>query len=222
MRFAYADPPYLGQGQRRYGEHHDEAHLWDRPSTHLAMVETLINDYPDGFAISLHEPSLQDYLGWVPRDRRRICVWFKTFAAFKPNVRVAYTWEPLIVVGGRRRSADGAEVCTDVLREPITMQRGLPGAKPERFCSLVLEAADGSTVTVGAAMTQARLMPELPVELYTVVRVTWADANPPSDVLTLVPGKRSGVVAWEGLSGAWGAQALAEEITGHEILARPV
>lgn len=139
MRFAYADPPYLGQGQRLYGKHHDEAHVWDRPSTHLAMVETLLADYPDGFAISLHEPSLQDYLGWVPQDRRRVCIWFKTFAAFKPNVRVAYTWEPLIVVGGRKSSKDGAEPCTDVLREPITMQRGLPGAKPERFCSWVLD-----------------------------------------------------------------------------------
>lgn len=137
MRFAYADPPYLGMGQRLYGVHHDEAHVWDRPSTHLALVERLVSEFPDGWAMSLSTPSLATILPMCPPDVR-VAAWVKPFAAFKPGVPVAYTWEPVIFTGGRKRGRD-EPTTRDHLSENITMQKGLPGAKPERFCAWVLD-----------------------------------------------------------------------------------
>jgi hypothetical protein len=64
--------------------------------------------------------------------------WTKPFAAYKRNVRIAYTWEPVIFAPGRDRSADGAPVGRDHLSEPITLDRGLTGAKSERFCRWIL------------------------------------------------------------------------------------
>ena len=45
MKFAYADPPYLGCGHR-YLEHHPEALDWDDPATHQELVDRLVGD-PD-------------------------------------------------------------------------------------------------------------------------------------------------------------------------------
>src|SRR5687767_11675375 len=136
MRFAYADPPYLGMGARLYGKFHDEAHIWDRPSAHLGLIERLVAEFPDGWALSLSSPSLRTILPMCPPDVR-VAAWVKPFAAFKPGVPVAYTWEPVIFTGGRKRERDEATV-RDHIAENITMQKGLPGAKPERFCAWVL------------------------------------------------------------------------------------
>lgn len=138
MKFAYADPPYLGQGQKHYGKHHQEAHIWDSIEAHKNLVDLLVKEYPDGWALSLSSTSLQKYLQFCPEDVR-IMSWVKPFAAFKKNVRVAYTWEPVIVWRGRLRSEDGATPCRDHISESITMQKGLVGAKPEKFCSWILD-----------------------------------------------------------------------------------
>jgi hypothetical protein len=63
----------------------------------------------------------------------RIGSWVKPFASFKPNVTVAYAWEPIIFRGGRKL---GREVDTvrDWVAENITMERGLTGAKPRGVC----------------------------------------------------------------------------------------
>lgn len=62
----------------------------------------------------------------------RLMAWIKPFAAYKRNVRVAYAWEPLIVKPAER--LDGAIPTRDFISEPITMKRGLTGAKPEKVC----------------------------------------------------------------------------------------
>lgn len=136
MRFAFADPPYLGCG-RLYPEH-AEALTWDDPETHRQLIQRLVTDYPDGWAMSLHSVSLQTILPMCPGSVR-VAAWVKPFAAFKRNVRNAYTWEPVILSGGRVSSKDGAPVTRDHLAEPITMQKGLTGAKPARFCRWVLD-----------------------------------------------------------------------------------
>jgi hypothetical protein len=130
MRFAYADPPYLGWG-RYYAADHPDALTWDDP-------ETLSADWPDGWALSLSSPSLKTLLPMCPADVR-VAAWVKPFAAYKANVRVAYTWEPVIFRGGRVSSKDGAPVTRDHLSERITLKRGLTGAKPERFNRWVLD-----------------------------------------------------------------------------------
>jgi len=137
MRFAYADPPYLGCG-KLYAQHHPDALVWDDPETHRELIHRLSDEYPDGWALSLSSTTLQTLLPMCPTDVR-VAAWVKPFAAFKKNVRVAYTWEPVIVRGGRKSSKDGASVGRDHLAEPITLRKGLTGAKPERFCRWVLD-----------------------------------------------------------------------------------
>lgn len=136
MKFAYADPPYLGCGAM-YAKHHPEALVWDDPETHRKLIERLCDEYPDGWALSCHTPSLRVLLPMTPTDTR-IGSWQKSFAAFKPNVNPAYAWEPVLFRGGRKYTRDDNTV-RDWIVEPITMRRGLPGAKPTMFCRWVIQ-----------------------------------------------------------------------------------
>lgn len=132
---AYADPPYVGQSRRHYSEHPDYAGEVD----HGELVERLVGDYPDGWALSLSSPSTHTILDHC-RDHGlslldgdiRLLAWVKPFAAFKRNVRVAYAWEPLIVKPARR--LEGAIPTRDWVAESITLKRGLTGVKPEKVC----------------------------------------------------------------------------------------
>jgi hypothetical protein len=60
--------------------------------------------------------------------------WVKPFAAFKRNVSVAYAWEPVIVKPCRKPVVSDAMVFRDWIAEPITLRRGLAGAKPAAVC----------------------------------------------------------------------------------------
>ena len=130
MRFAYADPPYLGCGNK-YAEFHPDALDWNDPERHRQLIESLVDDFPDGWAMSLSSPSLKTILPICPDDCR-ISAWVKPFAAFKPNVGVAYAWEPVIWRGGRKVTREQNTV-RDWHSENITLQRGLTGAKPHSF-----------------------------------------------------------------------------------------
>ena len=132
MRLAYADPPYLGCC-KLYGHRHEAPYeCWDDSVQHKILLYDLDKEY-DGWAYSLSAPALL-VLSSVMPEGVRIAAWVKPFAAFKANVRIAYTWEPVIFKPGRDSSKDGAPVGRDHLSEPITMQKGLTGAKPEKFC----------------------------------------------------------------------------------------
>jgi len=137
MRFAYADPPYLGMG-KLYADRHPQAHDWDTVERHVELIEQLETDYSDGWAMSASTPSLRTLLPLCPPDVR-VAAWVKPFAAFKRNVRIAYTWEPVIFRGGHLSSTTGAAVGRDHLAESIAMMKGFPGAKPERFCFWVMD-----------------------------------------------------------------------------------
>ena len=146
MRFAYADPPYLGCG-RLYAAHHQGALQWDDPKTHRGLIARLCADYPDGWAMSLSSPSLRILLPMCPDDCR-VGPWVKPFAVFKPNVNPAYAWEPVIFRGGRPFTRENATV-RDWVSANITMKRGLTGAKPREFCRWVfslLNARPGDTL----------------------------------------------------------------------------
>lgn len=106
MKCAYADPPYLGCGAL-YSAHHPDALVWDDPEAHRALIARLCDEFPDGWAMSCSSPSLKTLLPMCPDDCR-VSPWVKPFAVFKPNVGVAYAWEPVIWRGGRRGS-DGSE-----------------------------------------------------------------------------------------------------------------
>jgi hypothetical protein len=134
VELAYADPPYLGCGHR-YPEHPD-AKRWDHVEAHHELLRHLDESY-DGWAFSLSSTSLRPILAAAPPCR--IGVWVKPFAAFKRNVRIAYTWEPVLWKPARDSSADGAPVGRDHLAAVITLKRGLTGAKPDKFNRWVLD-----------------------------------------------------------------------------------
>ena len=102
-----------------------------------ALIRRLCDEYPDGWALSMNSTNLWDILPMCPRGVR-IASWQKSFAVYKPNVQVAYTWEPVVFMGGRKRGRDVPTV-RDSWSCPITLKRGLTGAKPREFCMRVFD-----------------------------------------------------------------------------------
>ncbi len=147
MRFAYADPPYLG-GCKLYDHHHPDGLCWDDLATHEALIAKLVHEYPDGWALSLSSPSLRRILPLCP-ENVRVAAWAKSFCAFKRGVRPAYAWEPIVFYRGRNPNAGhphappekGGKQTTpkDFIVESITLKRGLTGAKPARVCAWILD-----------------------------------------------------------------------------------
>lgn len=147
MRLAYADPPYLGCCAK-YGHRHEAPWgCWDDPAEHERLMIYLDRNY-DGWAYSLTSTSLDDLVPLRPAGVRT-GAWIKSFAAYKTNVRIAYAWEPIFWCPGRDSSRDGAPVGRDFVICPITLRRGLTGAKPAEVCRAILDwmgYVDGDTV----------------------------------------------------------------------------
>lgn len=143
MRLAYADPPYIGQAKRHYS--HDPLCA---EVDHLELIKMLCQDFPDGWALSASSPSLPEILSYCPKGVR-IAAWCKSFCAFKKGVRPAYAWEPVIYFGGRNPcnghraeipEKGGKQITPkDFIVEPITLKKGLVGAKPEKVCMWILD-----------------------------------------------------------------------------------
>ena len=136
MRIAYADPPYIGCAHL-YKDHPDYAGEVD----HVDLLYHLENDY-DGFIlhasatpISMHIIAQQV----ASIEGARWMAWVKGFAAFKRNVSVAYAWEPVIVKPARKPVVSKRLVMRDWIECPITLRRGLTGAKPEKVCHWAFE-----------------------------------------------------------------------------------
>lgn len=135
MKLGYADPPYPGCAEM-YRDHPDYAGEVD----HRALVKRLELEF-DGWVLHTHVPGLRmmEQERILPTNGIRICQWVKTFAAFKRNVPVAYAYEPVIIKAARKPVVSGRLVMRDWIAEPITMQRGLTGAKPEKVCHWAFE-----------------------------------------------------------------------------------
>lgn len=128
MRFAYADPPYFGLAKAFYGDP-----TYDNIEAHVALVNRLVADFPDGWALSLTSNNLKDILPICPRNVR-VMAWVKSFHSFKPGIAPAYAWEPLIVFGGRKPAERGNSRGRDWIACSMATGRGLRGAKPEGLC----------------------------------------------------------------------------------------
>ena len=128
MRFAYADPPYIGQAKKHYSGDPNCAEI-----DHEQLIAGLVSGYPDGWALSCSSPSLKQILALCP-DKVRVMAWVKPFCAFKANVNPAYAWEPVIVSGGRPRKDRSELTIRDWIAQAITLQKGVHGAKPAKFC----------------------------------------------------------------------------------------
>jgi hypothetical protein len=144
MRFAYADPPYLGMGAKFYAAHHEDAAAADTIEWHVKLIGELVSEFPDGWALSCSSPSLRFLLPVTPGDTR-IAAWVKPFHAFKKGVRPAYAWEPVLFRGGRNQKPPappkGGKAITprDWVSANMTLRKGLPGAKPPEFCRWILD-----------------------------------------------------------------------------------
>lgn len=132
LRIGYADPPYPGCA-KLYKDHADYAGEVD----HADLIDRLECEF-DGWvlhtssvAIPLIAPLLPPGVRWMS--------WVKTFAAFKRNVSVAYAWEPVIIRPARKPVVSKRIVMRDWVDCPITLKRGLTGAKPEKVCHWVFE-----------------------------------------------------------------------------------
>lgn len=134
MRLAYADPPYPGQSKKHYADHADYAGEVD----HAELVARLEAEY-DGWILHTSSTALASILPLAPTAR--VCIWTKTFCAFKRNVPLAYAYEPVLIRRLRKQTVDGGEIMRDWIAEPMTMKRGLAGAKPERVVHWALRCA---------------------------------------------------------------------------------
>lgn len=129
MKFAYADPPYIGC-----------AHLYPekREVDHVALIAQLVDEFPDGWALSCHSPSLRTLLPLCPEDVR-VMAWVKGWCAMRKSVRPQYAWEPVIMRGGRRIESGGFTCIRDWLQENVTLRRTVKGAKPDAFNRWILD-----------------------------------------------------------------------------------
>lgn len=137
MRFAYADPPYLGMGKKMYGALHPQAADCDNPQWHKQLIDRLCDEYTDGWAMSCGSNNLHTLLPMCPSDIR-IAAWVKPFAVFKPNVNPAYAWEPVLFRGGRKATRKDPTI-RDWHSENITLRKGFPGAKPPGFALWIVQ-----------------------------------------------------------------------------------
>lgn len=150
MRFAYADPPYIGCSKRYYKNHPD----FDGEVDHKELLERLYHEFPDGWALSSHMKGLWDIIPMVPKSWKcRIAAWVKPYVG-SPYMnlmkRPMYSWEPVIFRGGRPLSAKQSIhdwiMCNNLCAEPgrktgksNKVSAGLPGAKPNEFCYWLFE-----------------------------------------------------------------------------------
>lgn len=139
MRFAYADPPYIGMATKHYAK---EAAADGRVASevdHVELIARLVADYPDGWALSASSPSLRVILPLCPPDVR-IAAWVKPFCVYKKGVRPAYAWEPVLFRGGRNKKhpppgkGEPATTPKDYVSANVTLRKGTVGVKPRLFC----------------------------------------------------------------------------------------
>lgn len=132
MRFAYADPPYVGQAKKHYG--HDPKCAEVDHARLIAELETY-----DGWALSCKSDAKE--LAWLIglcKQDVRLGVWVKPFCSFKANVNPAYAFEPVIWRSARRRTRE-QDTVRDWVSVSITLKKGLVGAKPGAFCYWLFE-----------------------------------------------------------------------------------
>ena len=125
MRFAYADPPYPGKA----GYYPEQAEV-----DHGALVERLVAEFEDGWALSTSAEALQEVLALCPAGVR-VCAWQRAVRPTRSK-RPISAWEPLIVYRGRELPLDQPQTVRDALAYG-GRYRAFPGAltgmKPPQF-----------------------------------------------------------------------------------------
>lgn len=135
MRFAYADPPYVGQAKRYPG---------GVEVNHRLLIGWLETEF-DGWALSCSAPSLPLLLSFVT-VKVRVLSWVKPYVPHRPGVWPTYAWEPVICVPLARPSDRSRWTPMDWFQsKPAGHSRGgagkqrILGEKPPVFVSWMLE-----------------------------------------------------------------------------------
>jgi len=130
--------------------------------------------------------------------------WVKPFAAFKRNVSVAYAWEPVLVKAARPPEVTGNMVGRDWISEPMTMSRGLVGAKPTAVCEW--------------AFAMAGALPEDDlIDLYPgtgAVAASWEKWRAQTRLPLLTTRQRTAGAALDGIGSNFGSNLSETEGTG--------
>lgn len=147
MRFAYADPPYLGMCGKVYGHEHHGGGCWDDLDTHRSLIARLLSY--DGWALSMGSPHLQAMLPELPQGVR-VMAWCKPTAGWLAGVYPAFGWEPVILSPADRSPPTRDRTIMDFIydRTPFGWGNGFIGAKPPAFTAWILSALnvqDGDT-----------------------------------------------------------------------------
>ena len=121
LSFAYADLPYPGFAHRYYRQPEVD---------HPALIASLLQGY-DGWALSTSARALRYLLPLCPEDAR-VCAWVKPIGASPRTRGLHNTWEPLIVVGGRRLPPGVRDWLS---AQPARNEGTLHGRKPIAFCA---------------------------------------------------------------------------------------
>lgn len=130
-RFAYADPPYPGLAHY-YRDHEDFGGEVD----HAELIASLIDRDYTGWALSTSSAALREVLPLCPPGAR-VLSWVKPIGVPKTTYGLHSRWEPLIVVGGRKRRPG----VRDWLRAmPARGGGDLIGRKPIAFCAWLFES----------------------------------------------------------------------------------
>jgi hypothetical protein len=152
VRFAFADPPYIGQAKRHYAKEAAAAGRVAAEVDHRALLVRLM-EY-DGWALSLSAPSLEEILHLCREvcgpKAVRVAAWVKPFAFFKPGVWPAYAWEPVIFRRAPRRHSRGRPTPSDWFKgNPLgvtdaerTSGGGVKGRKSPDFCYWLFDVMD--------------------------------------------------------------------------------
>lgn len=131
MRFAYADPPYIGLASRFY--QHEASYRGE--VDHQELVDTLQgrrrDGEIDGWALSCSARSLRELLPICPEEARP-CSWVKPHAVPAATRGRHNVWEAVIVVGGRPLRPG---VPDSLVALPARSGGELPGRKPIAFWS---------------------------------------------------------------------------------------
>jgi len=148
LRFAYADPPYIGCS-KQYKDHPDYAGEVD----HRKLLDRLYNEFPDGWLLSSNARGLWDLLPMISKSSNcRIAVWCQPFGIIGGFGTPQHCWEPVIFRGGRKRNR-GENSVRDYLvantyyampghkgANKKTVKRShFPGAKPDEFCYWIFD-----------------------------------------------------------------------------------
>lgn len=135
-RFKYADPPYPGLAKRYYGNEPDYQGEVDHP----ALIASLEASDCTGWALSTSMDALTDILPLCPRGVTRVCAWVKPIGVPEATRGPHNTWEPLIVVRGRRLPPGVRDwLRAQPARGDAGMGRAVMGRKPLAFCAWLFD-----------------------------------------------------------------------------------